>query len=161
MTRPTGAPAPAGRTQIRRLALYGSRGAVRRCREFTGEALHDWGWLPAPPGERLDVAEDILLMVSELVTNACLHAGGPRELVLCRSPDGIRVEVSDDSPDPPVLRTTRPRSEPGGQGLLVVDRLSVAWGCVPAARGKTVWMEVPPPTVLRASWQASGRASGR
>ncbi|MEV7175158.1 ATP-binding protein [Kitasatospora sp. NPDC093679] len=140
MTGPYG---PAG--QVRRLALYESRGAVQHCRDFTREALHDWGWLPAVDGERLAVAEDVLLMVSELVTNACLHAGGPRELVLQRTGGGLRVEVSDDSVDLPVLQTDRPRSSPGGHGLRVVDRLAASWGSVPRPPGKTVWLEVEQP----------------
>ncbi|MEV8093125.1 ATP-binding protein [Kitasatospora sp. NPDC085879] len=131
--------------QVRRLALYETRGAVQHCREFTNEALRDWGWLPAADGERLAVAEDVLLMVSELVTNACLHAGGPRELVLHRTGGGLRVEVSDGSAEPPVLQTDRPRSLPGGHGLRVVDRLAVAWGSVPRPLGKTVWLEVEVP----------------
>ncbi|WP_431682407.1 ATP-binding protein [Kitasatospora sp. KL5] len=133
------------REQIRRLALFESRGAVQHCRDFTRKALHDWGWLPAPDGERRAVAEDVLLMVSELVTNACLHAGGPRELVLHRIGDGLRVEVSDDSRELPVLQTDRPRSAPGGHGLRVVDRLAAAWGSVPRPPGKTVWLEVEAP----------------
>ncbi|WP_405010204.1 ATP-binding protein [Kitasatospora sp. NBC_01539] len=147
MTGRTGSPLPAG--QIRRLALYGAGGAVQRCRDFTREALYDWGWLPTRPGDLPTVAEDVLLMVSELVTNACLHAGGPRELTLQRTADGLRVEVADNSLDPPRLRTGRPRTVPGGHGLLVVDRLSTAWGSEPGPVGKTVWLEVGAPVDLR------------
>ncbi|WP_329202308.1 MULTISPECIES: ATP-binding protein [unclassified Streptomyces] len=94
--------------------------------------------------------EDVLLLVSEVVTNACLHAGGPRELVLRHGPGGLRVEVSDDSPDPPRRRPAGDRSRPGGHGLIVLARLARSWGAEPsggAFPGKTVWLEVPPPAV--------------
>ncbi|MFB7668522.1 ATP-binding protein [Kitasatospora sp. NPDC056138] len=131
--------------QSRRLVLAGSRGAVRRCREFTRETLRDWGWLPAVGAEQRSAAEDVLLMTSELVTNACLHAGGPNELVLRRSGPVLRIEVSDDNPCPPVLQITRPPSQPGGHGLRVVDRLARAWGSEPNGAGKRVWLEVRSP----------------
>ncbi|MGW7103036.1 ATP-binding protein [Streptomyces sp. NPDC054838] len=96
--------------------------------------------------------EDVLLLVSEVVTNACLHAGGPRELVLRHSPEGLRVEVSDDSPEPPRRRPPGDRSRPGGHGLIVLERLATKWGAEPsggAFPGKTVWLEVPPPALPR------------
>ncbi|MFJ6754777.1 ATP-binding protein [Streptomyces sp. NPDC091273] len=150
--------------QTRRLLLRGRAGAVTRCRDFTREALADWQWIPAgdgPPGggppavreqqeddervRRRERVEDVLLMVSELVANACLHAGGPSELVLRHGADGLLIEVTDDSPDRPVLRPPRDPALPGGHGLMVLDRLSRSWGWRPAAAGKTVWLEVPPP----------------
>jgi hypothetical protein len=142
MRRPDGSPDGQGR----RLVLRGPDGAVARSREFTRAVLHDWGWLPAPPGERLMRAEDVLLMVSELVTNACLHAGGPHELLLRRLGPVLRVEVSDGSQQSPVLRTVRDPALPGGHGLRVVDRLSLAWGSVPTSWGKTVWLETVAPS---------------
>lgn len=133
----------------RHLALRGSTGAVTLCRDFGRRALLDWRWLPAADEpadeERLAVAEDVLLMISELVTNACLHAGGPLELRLHRSPELLRVEVLDTSP---VLPRVRPRSgagQPGGHGLRVVARLARSWGAEPVDGGKAVWLEVTPP----------------
>ncbi|MGW0366620.1 ATP-binding protein [Streptomyces sp. NPDC002990] len=92
--------------------------------------------------------EDVLLLVSEVVTNACLHAGGPRELVLRHSAERLRVEVSDDSPEPPRRRPPGDRTQPGGHGLIVLERLSRSWGSVPSGGGrpgKTVWLEVAAP----------------
>ncbi|WP_327675402.1 ATP-binding protein [Kitasatospora sp. NBC_00458] len=129
----------------RSLALRSATGAVTRSRAFTREALVDWGWLPAAGGERKAVAEDVLLIVSELVTNAARHVGGPIELRLRRSPSGLRVEVSDESPEPPVLRRNDDPAVPGRHGLRVVALLSWAWGSVPGARGKTVWSEISAP----------------
>ncbi|GAA2250465.1 MULTISPECIES: ATP-binding protein [Kitasatospora] len=136
-------------SQSRRLVLADPRGAVHRCREFTREVLHDWGWLPAVGAEQRMAAEDVLMMTSELVTNACRHAGGPNELVLRRTGPVLRVEVSDSSPRPPVLLLAGRPSQPGGHGLRVVDRLARAWGSEPAGPGKRVWLEVRSPQPCR------------
>ncbi|MER6319643.1 ATP-binding protein [Streptomyces sp. NPDC001581] len=165
--------ATAGGRQTRRLLLRGGAGAVTRCRDFTRKALADWQWIPAPKDrqaeerehererdedgrerdederERLrERVEDVLLLVSEVVSNACLHAGGPSELVLSHGAEGLLIEVSDRSPDRPVLRPRGDPALPGGHGLMVLERLSRSWGWRPAATGrtgKTVWLEVPLP----------------
>ncbi|MQS16859.1 ATP-binding protein [Streptomyces kaniharaensis] len=135
-----------GPEQTRRLALGGSEGAVQRSREFSREALRSWHWLPAADDEQQAVTEDVLLMVSELVTNACLYApGGPRELRLSWNGHRLRVEVADASPVPPRLRPHADPGRPGGHGLRVVDRLARAWGSLPEGEGKLVWLEVPSP----------------
>ncbi|WP_331745043.1 ATP-binding protein [Kitasatospora sp. NBC_01300] len=135
-----------GSDRIRRLVLAGSAGAVRRSRDFSRAALLAWHWLPARDVGRLAAAEDVLLMVSELVTNACLHApGGPRELRLGWDGERLRVEVSDASPVAPRLRPFADPGRPGGHGLRVVDRLARDWGCLPEGKGKLVWLEVASP----------------
>jgi len=146
---------PAG-GQTRRLALSGGKGLIGRCRDFTRAALTDWQWIPADPAdastdagqEQLLVVEDVLLLVSELVTNACLHAGGPEELTLHCTDERLRVEVADPSPTAPSPRRSRP-ALPGGHGLHVVERLSRNWGSASRGSGKTVWLEVASP--LRAA----------
>lgn len=132
-----------GQGQTRRLALFGTRGVVSRCRDFTAQALDDWGWTPAV-GERGAVVEDVLLLVSEMATNACLHAGGPTELVLHHGPDGLRIEVADPSAQPPHPRP-REVSLPGGHGLIVLERLSQSWGWAATDGGKIVWVQVTSP----------------
>jgi hypothetical protein len=150
MDRP-GNGGPPGREQTRRLALQGSAGAVQRSREFSRRALVSWHWLPAADADRRAAAEDVLLMVSELVTNACLHApGGPRELRLHWDGARLRVEVADASPVQPRLRPFGGAGRPGGHGLRVVDRLARAWGSQPEGVGKLVWLEVPRPPALTA-----------
>ncbi|MFF9912653.1 ATP-binding protein [Streptomyces sp. NPDC013457] len=131
--------------QVRRLVLFGTKGVVMRCRDFTAEALGDWGWIPAEDDEGRERAEDVLLLVSEVVTNACLHADGPEELVLHRRGDHLRVEVSDGNPEHPRRRQPRAPSLPGGHGLMVLDRLAGAWGSESRAHGKVVWLEVTRP----------------
>ncbi|MFI6113049.1 ATP-binding protein [Kitasatospora sp. NPDC051164] len=137
-----------GPEQIRRLMLAGSAGAVQRSRAFSRQVLRSWHWLPTADEERQLVVEDVLLMVSELVTNACLHApGGPRELRLRWDGERLRVEVADASPVPPRLRPYADPGRPGGHGLRVVDRLSRSWGSEPEGGGKLVWLEVAGPPV--------------
>ncbi|OEJ32706.1 ATP-binding protein [Streptomyces subrutilus] len=130
--------------QTRRLVLGGATtGVVGRCRDFTRKALADWQW----PGGAESV-EDVLLLVSEVITNACLHAGGPRELVLRHGPERLRVEVSDGSPEIPRRRPPGDRTLPGGHGLIVLERLARGWGAVPSPDGrpgKTVWLDVAAP----------------
>ena len=127
--------------QTRRLILGGATsGVVGRCRDFTRRALADWQWPGAP-----EAVDDILLLVSEVVTNACLHGGGPREFVLRHSAERLRVEVSDDNPDPPRPRRPGDRALPGGHGIIVLERLARSWGSTPYADGrpgKTVWLDV-------------------
>ncbi|MEU4269051.1 ATP-binding protein [Streptomyces sp. NPDC026092] len=135
--------------QVRRLVLFGTKGVVTRCRDFTEAALGDWGWIPAEDDEGQERAEDVLLLVSEVVTNACLHTDGPEELVLRQRDDHLRVEVSDASPELPRRRQPRAPSLPGGHGLMVLDRLAGAWGSEPRGRGKVVWLEVARPGHLR------------
>lgn len=136
--------APPAPVQTRRLSLFGAKGVVGRCRDFTRVALGDWGWFDAPDPA---AAEDVLLVVSELVGNACLHAGGPLELVLRLEQERLRVEVSDAAPAPPVPHQGT-ASQPGGHGLRVVARLTREWGWQPHAVGKAVWAEVDRPDAV-------------
>ncbi|MEE1787048.1 ATP-binding protein [Streptomyces sp. SP17BM10] len=146
MTAPGASPQSSREEQTRRLAFGGSDGAVQRSREFSRRVLESWYWLPAADEEQRAVTEDVLLMVSELVTNACLHApGGPSELRLSWDGRRLRAEVADGSPVPPRLRPFQDPAQPGGHGLRVVDRLARAWGCVPDGGGKRVWLEVVSP----------------
>lgn len=138
-------PLRAGRDR-RSLPLTAAPGAVARSRDFTRLALQAWGWLPAPDAGTRAAAEDVLLMTSELVTNACQHAAGPYALVLTRHGPLVRVAVRDADDRPPVLRPRHVPPGPGGHGLRVVDRLATAWGCEPTdGGGKTVWLELVRP----------------
>ncbi|MFJ5925479.1 ATP-binding protein [Kitasatospora sp. NPDC092948] len=131
-----------GRTERRRLPLETESGAVARSREFTRLALQAWGWLPARDADGRAAADDVLLMTSELVTNACQHAVGPYALELTRCGPLLRVSVLDRDDRMPVLGAPYARARPGGHGLRVVDRLAAAWGSEPVpGGGKRVWLE--------------------
>lgn len=83
--------------------------------------------------------DTVELLVSELVTNAVLHAEGDPELTIRDLGDRIRVEVSDTSPRPPQID---PPNLTGGRGLQLVDTLAARWGTDRRPAGKTVWFEV-------------------
>ncbi|MET7640396.1 ATP-binding protein [Streptomyces sp. NPDC005438] len=133
--------------QVRRLRLLGASGVVPRARDFTRQALHDWGWLPAATGDQRAAAEDVLLVVSELVTNACLHADGPEELRIGSGPKVLRLEVVDQGSGAPAPRSPHRAGRPGGHGMFIVQRLCLDWGVVrnPLGSGKTVWAELAAP----------------
>ncbi|MEU6556205.1 ATP-binding protein [Streptomyces sp. NPDC046915] len=133
--------------QERRLRLGGESGVVPLARDFTRQALYAWGWLPAASADQRAAAEDVLLVVSELVTNACLHAEGPDELVLACDNKVIRLEVTDRGSGQPAPRTPHRAGRPGGHGMFIVQRLCLDWGVVrtPGASGKTVWAELGAP----------------
>jgi anti-sigma regulatory factor (Ser/Thr protein kinase) len=91
-------------------------------------------------GDLLDVA----VLTSELVTNAVRHAGaGTDDTIVVHvaiAADVLRVEVCDRGPGfsrPDVLL---PRAQGGGNGLLLVERLSSSWG-VSGDDGTCVWFE--------------------
>ncbi|MET7526884.1 MULTISPECIES: ATP-binding protein [Streptomyces] len=145
-----GADAPSAESverQWRTLPLRQVSGIVPAARDFARQALHDWGWLPASSADRRAAAEDVLLVVSELVTNACLHAEGPEELRIGCTPKVLRVEVLDGGAGQPAPRTPHRAGRPGGHGMFIVQRLCLDWGVlrVPGEPGKTVWAELAAP----------------
>lgn len=131
--------------QRRRLPLSGARGPVTAGRLFTREALLDWRWMTAEAPRPQTFADDVLLLVSELLANACLHAGGPQELVLDATADVLRIEVADGNPNPPRPRPARSPGLPAGLGLRIVRLLADRWGAATREHGKTVWLEVNTP----------------
>ena len=88
-----------------------------------------------------EVVQGLLLIVSELVTNAVRHGSGPVTLHLTDGSYGLQIEVDDDGPGQPVLLDQDPLT-PGGQGLHLVEALSARWGVDRHALGKTVWFRV-------------------
>ena len=89
------------------------------------------------------LSADAELVVSELVTNALLHAPGPESFELCvvRRPGGIRLELADGSSIAPVIRELED-GRPGGRGLRIVQTIAVAWGHDEEGGGKRVWVEL-------------------
>ncbi|WP_217164586.1 ATP-binding protein [Streptomyces sp. AC512_CC834] len=133
--------------QVRRLSFEDASGVVPLARDFTREALYAWGWLPSATADQRAAAEDVLLVVSELVTNACLHAEGPDELWITCEKKVIRLEVSDRGTGQPAPRTPHRAGRPGGHGMFIVQRLCLDWGVVrtPGVAGKRVWAELGAP----------------
>ncbi|WP_407840288.1 ATP-binding protein [Streptomyces sp. DSM 116496] len=147
--------------QTRRLVLHGTTDVVGRCRDFTRAALTEWRWLPEGEnprehGLRDETADDALLLVSEVVANACMHAGGPSSLLLRRTAGGLRIEVTDASPVAPAVRRPSDPARPGGHGLVIVERLARKWGSEPVGGGKCVWVELDAPPYVPGGgpWEA-------
>ena len=93
------------------------------------------------------VRHDSALAISELVTNAVLHAGTPVTIRIRRLGTGVRVEVLDGNPYLPVVDAVRPEDllanrSMTGRGLALVAATSDRWGCEPQASGKMTWAEV-------------------
>ena len=87
----------------------------------------------------VDKQHPAVLVASELATNATVHAATPYRVVI-ESNDVIRIEASDESPEPPALRASPHRT----WGLQIVDKLSALWGASPFnGYWKVVWAEIP------------------
>jgi anti-sigma regulatory factor (Ser/Thr protein kinase) len=87
--------------------------------------------------------DTVLLLVSEVVTNAVLHARSSIHLVVQDLDEVARVEVHDGSPVPPRMHHFHLVSGTG-RGLRMLDQLAMTWGVDPDPRGtgKVVWFEV-------------------
>lgn len=108
-------------------------------------------------GDDEPLTETLVLIVSELVTNAVVHTGCPAVLRMAfAAGGGVRVEVADTSDRPP-----RPRHAQGddtnGRGLELVDGLADRWGWQPEGAGKSIWCEVDRVTPAPASAVSPGR----
>jgi PAS domain S-box-containing protein len=88
-----------------------------------------------------ELIDPAVLVVSELVTNALVHAGTAVRLQLWASGQAVRVEVGDGAAHGPVRRQFA-ESAGTGRGLQLVDELSDRWGTTASTEGKTVWFEM-------------------
>ncbi|MGD9484782.1 ATP-binding protein [Streptomyces sp. TRM70308] len=119
-------------------------GAFARARDLTRSTLRRWGC-------DADGTDVVVLLVSEMVTNAHRHADSDAALCLSPSPDGVQVSVQDASPRRPVRRAPDLTSGTGGLGLQILERLASRWGVEPHDPGKRVWADVPCRTGLAAA----------
>ncbi|MFI7708005.1 ATP-binding protein [Nonomuraea sp. NPDC049480] len=103
---------------------------VTAARRLVREALTAWG-LSA-------LADDLTVVVSEVVTNAVVHAKSAMTLSLHRQGRSVRGEVADHSPVWPTPLPAGPNEE-HGRGLAIVAAYSARWGVDPAPDGKIVW----------------------
>ncbi|MFD7873844.1 ATP-binding protein [Streptomyces sp. NPDC059766] len=95
------------------------------------------------------LAETLVLLVSELVTNAVVHTGRPAVLRLSLAAVAaevatVRLEVADACDRAPVPRCADGDAT-GGRGLALVDGLADRWGWSPEGAGKRIWCEVDRP----------------
>lgn len=112
------------------LVLPATATSPSRARAFVAEWLAAWG---------LDDDGDVLLAVSELVTNGLLHARTAMTLRILRvGPETVRLEVGDGSVAPPRGRLFTVESGTG-RGLRLLDSIAEEWGVATHDDGKTVW----------------------
>ena len=117
-----------------------NHGTPRAARDFVRSAL---------AAEHLDavgVGEVSLLLTTELVTNAVQHARSAPTVRLLTVVDRLRVEVDDTSTTIPAVAMPDP-ARPSGYGLLLVASLASQWGADLRPGGKTVWFELPLPSL--------------
>ncbi|MDN3247087.1 ATP-binding protein [Streptomyces sp. ZSW22] len=116
------------------------RRSVPAARAFARETLVDWGVRGR--------ADDVVLCVSELATNALLHGVAPGRGFLLRllpCGDGVRVEVHDSGGGVPAVPLDPEGADEGGRGLLLVSELADKWGVAEREPGKVVWFECAVP----------------
>ena len=82
--------------------------------------------------------DDLLLCVSEVVTNAVLHARVPKEMTVRAEGARLLVEVLDGDSTLPIRRDHE-LTAPTGRGLKILDDLTDGWGTRPTEGGKVVW----------------------
>ncbi|MGW7131739.1 SpoIIE family protein phosphatase [Streptomyces bobili] len=150
VSRAKGAPAHAGGHPQAHATLAGSSLAPGAARDLVRTAFDEWTGLGLPCARELGgrLAEDAILVVSELVTNAVVHAGTDVGLV-CRleaEPEtdtcAVVVEVTDRHPSraPRDGSPDTPYETPEyGRGLRLVATLADAWGVTYRRGAKTVW----------------------
>ncbi|MCE7550975.1 SpoIIE family protein phosphatase [Streptomyces thermodiastaticus] len=116
--------------------------SVATARSFVRDTLQGWGFA--------DVVDDAVVLTSELVTNAVVHAGTAAEVVCLRSDHGVRIEVSDRYPEREVPVQSAPVSmgspdQEGGRGLQLCAALAGRWGVEYTPTHKTVWFQLDLP----------------
>ncbi len=114
-------------------SFLGNASSLRGTRQFVMDTLHSWD---------LDhVGEDAAIVVSELATNAVLHARSDFVVALALDGDTVRISVSDASSHLPVVQEPSPTTI-SGRGLVLVSALGARWGTQPVGDGKEVWVEL-------------------
>ena len=92
------------------------------------------------------IRDDVLLLVSELVTNAVRHAGAgperPVQVELRRGPQWVVVAVTDEGPGFTRFPIPSEGNETGGWGLFLVDQIADRWGVERTMSGSCVWFKL-------------------
>ncbi|MGW0996940.1 SpoIIE family protein phosphatase [Streptomyces sp. NPDC002523] len=116
--------------------------SVATARSFVRDTLQGWGFA--------DIIDDAVVLTSELVTNAVVHAGTHAEVLCLRAEDGVRIEVSDRYPEREVplqsahAAMANPDRE-GGRGLQLCAALATRWGVDYTPTHKNVWFQLDLP----------------
>ncbi|MEU2914610.1 SpoIIE family protein phosphatase [Streptomyces massasporeus] len=116
--------------------------SVASARSFVRDTLQGWGFA--------DIVDDAVVLTSELVTNAVVHAGTSADVLCLRSDEGARIEVADRYPEReiPLQATAINMGSPdreGGRGLQLCAALAGRWGVEYTPTHKTVWFQLDLP----------------
>jgi serine phosphatase RsbU (regulator of sigma subunit)/anti-sigma regulatory factor (Ser/Thr protein kinase) len=119
--------------------------AVAAARRFVRETLQSWlAAEHAPDGRGL--VDDAVLLTSELVTNAVVHAGTPVQVTCKLADGGLEVMVRDSLPASlvpgPAKDENVPAERTNGRGLLLPSALASAWGVTYGRAAKAVWFRM-------------------
>ncbi len=122
--------------------------AAGQARRYVRDVLRTW---QCPD----DLVYDVLLVTSELVSNAVRHGGRRCALHLEKSLEQLRIEVSDGSSVLPQQRADA--ADESGRGLAIIEATAGGWGVTESETGKTVWAQWPvaapsAPVRRAASW---------
>jgi anti-sigma regulatory factor (Ser/Thr protein kinase) len=113
--------------------LPGVLGSPRLARSFISQTLTEW---------HCDhVVDAATLLVSELATNAVLHARTDMTVATTLDDHKLRVEVWDHNPLAPFVRAHQPQ-DLTGRGMAMVEGFASAWGAEVRQDGKCVWFEM-------------------
>jgi anti-sigma regulatory factor (Ser/Thr protein kinase) len=88
-----------------------------------------------------DLCDTAVLLTSETVTNAVIHAHSVVRLAVTIGPAAVRVEVGDDDSHRPTIRSQSPDAI-GGRGVGIVAKAASRWGVERVGDGKIVWFEL-------------------
>ncbi|GGJ05929.1 SpoIIE family protein phosphatase [Streptomyces brasiliensis] len=116
--------------------------SVATARSFVRDTLQGWGFA--------DIVDDAVVLTSELVTNAVVHAGTHADVLCLRADDGVRIEVADRYPEREVplqgsaVNMGSPDRE-GGRGLQLCAALAARWGVEYTPTHKNVWFRLDLP----------------
>lgn len=128
---PGGVMRPGSSPRRRRWVLPSEAASIGRARHSVLRTCDAWD---------LGNVANAELVVSELVANAVLHGWGHVALRLFDTGDGLRIEVEDANPAPPVI-TEGHANGVGGYGVQIIERLA-DWGWRPSGEGKIVWAKL-------------------
>lgn len=137
------------RTSRRRLHtatedLPAGASASSLARRFVGSRLKEWG-------VDSEVVHTAQLCVSELVTNAVIHAGTPSQVTVRLDNERLLVSVTDRGHRTPRQQSGHEPTVSTGRGLTIVDVLSTAWSFERSVDGTTVWFELDVTDLVTAS----------
>ncbi|MFF3555914.1 SpoIIE family protein phosphatase [Streptomyces tsukubensis] len=115
--------------------------SVATARAFVRDTLQGWG--------HSDIIDDAVVLTSELVTNAIVHAGTSADVLCLRTDEHVRIEVADRYPEREIplqgSHVLAPLDSENGRGLQLCSALASRWGVEYTATFKQVWFQLALP----------------